>query len=275
MINVQKPLAEGLFEEYLRSQGLDWGYESLAGWKKPDYVVCHSTGRCIFEIKELGDPDPLPTGGFDPDRPVRKKIRRAREQFREYKDHCCNLVVFNKSVFGSADAGVVLAAAFGPGFQQDGRDYSRVDPAPPRYRFVRKSELPPHLHSLSEPMLTRDANRTFSALVVLARYELNELHLEVWRRLYVRQQAGESLAPGESLRTITEIGSTFARSPRFAGTVRVIVIENCYARIPFPQDLFRGPFDQRWGWEGEWCTPVWLGTTLRCLNEEGVPFHLL
>jgi hypothetical protein len=66
------------------------------------------------------------------------------------------------------------------------------------------------------------------------------------------------------------------RTARFEGTVRVIVIENRHRRVPFPKDLFRGPFDQRWNWEEEWCGPQWIGDTLREIYEhEGVPFHML
>jgi hypothetical protein len=56
----------------------------------------------------------------------------------------------------------------------------------------------------------------------------------------------------------------------------VITIENCHRRLPFPEDLFRGRFDQRWGWKDGWCGPIWVGDSLRALYEhEGVPFYML
>ena len=52
-------------------------YETLPGLKKPDYVIPHASGKCIVEVKQIEDSDPRPTHGFNPDRPVRAKIRRA------------------------------------------------------------------------------------------------------------------------------------------------------------------------------------------------------
>ena len=55
----------------------------------------------------------------------------------------------------------------------------------------------------------------------------------------------------------------------------MIVIENPYARLPFQDDLFRGPFDQRWGWRDGWCGPVWIGSELEAMAKDGVPFDML
>lgn len=267
--------AESAFEEYLRGRNLAWAYEELSGSKKPDYVLEHPTGKCVIEVKEIEDPDPLPLDGFHPDRAVRNKIKAAQKQFHEYKQHCCSLAVFTESMFGPSEPITILGAAFGPGHQQAGRDYSRIDPAPSFYRFPRESELPPDLRFLSNPILSPKQNRTFSALILLGQYELNELHLEVWRRLHTRQQAGQSVDHADHLRLLTELGPTLAESRHHRRTIRAIVIENPYARIPFPADLFRGPFDQRWGWNGRWCGPVWIGSTLESLSNDGVPFYML
>ncbi len=267
--------AEALFEGYLRAQGLPFEYENLSGTKKPDYLVHHSSGDCIFEVKEIRDPADLPTRGFSPDLPVVRKISRTKEQFREYKQYPCNLVLFSDSMFGPSEPAVVLSAAFGPGFQQAGCDYEKIDPNPPCYRFPRKSELPPDQHFLSDPALSPVCNTTFSSIILLTRYSLDDFGLEVWRRLYARQEAGESIEGGEQYRVIAEMENTFPRSRRFEGTVRAIVMENPYARIRLPADIFRGPFDQRWGWQDGWCRLVWLGSTLKSLYRDGVPFQML
>ncbi len=44
--------------------------------------------------------------------------------------------------------------------------------------------------------------------------------------------------------------------------VRVIVYDNPFARMPFSKDLFRGPFDERWGVDGEWMGSSCGGCTL-------------
>lgn len=124
---MSKKRAEHVFQSYLHSQNLKWEYEALPGRMKPDYLVHHLSGKCIVEVKEIEDPNPLPTDEFDPLRSVRNKIKRARAQFREYKEYSCSLALFSESMFGPSEASTVLAAAFGPGYQQGGRDYSRID----------------------------------------------------------------------------------------------------------------------------------------------------
>jgi hypothetical protein len=272
---INKSRAESVFEAYLQQRHLPWEHEALSGRKKPDYVLNHPTGKCIVEVKQIESPNPLPKDGFDPDRPVRSKIRSARKQLGEYKDYCCSLALFTESMFGPSEPSTILAAAFGPGYQQAGRDYSRVDPTPPYYRFLKKSEMAPDMQFLTNALLSPAANRTFSSLILLGHYELNELQLEVWRRLYIRQEAGHEIEHTDQFRLLEELGPSLGASRRYTETVRVIVIENRHARIPFPDDLFRGPFDQRWGWKDEWCGPVWVGSTLESLYSDGVPFHML
>ena len=44
--------------------------------------------------------------------------------------------------------------------------------------------------------------------------------------------------------------------------VGVIVWENYYARNPFPRDMFCGPYDQRWGKDGDSMTRIFVGERL-------------
>ena len=48
--------------------------------------------------------------------------------------------------------------------------------------------------------------------------------------------------------------------------VRVVVYDNPFARIPLPQDLFRGPFDERWGVDGEFMRRVYVGSELAAIE---------
>lgn len=271
---IEKSGAETIFEQYLADRGMTWEYETLPGRKKPDYLILHAEGKCIVEVKEIEDPNPRPTGGFNPDRPIRAKIHRARKQFREYKDLPCSLAIYSESMFGPYEPSIMLAAAFGPGYQQAGRDYGRIDPNPSFYRFLKRSELPEDKHFLAEALLSPAANTTFSAMIMLSRWELSELDLEVWKRMYAKQEAGEPIDNQFDL--LNELGPALRESRRFAGTVRVIAIENRHRRVPLPEGLFRGPFDQRWGWKDGWCGPTWIGDELRMLYEQGgVPFCML
>jgi len=95
--------SEKIFEQYLDSNGFKgrWTYEpSIPGKsKKPDYLLDYNGQKCFFEVKELkrkpnelteqaGYINPYPTS-------LREEINEAREKFKEYKDYCCCLVVFN------------------------------------------------------------------------------------------------------------------------------------------------------------------------------------
>jgi hypothetical protein len=138
-----KTRADSAFEEYLNRHSVTFERESLPGRKQPDYLIHGPSGDCIVEVKQIEKPKQLPTNGFNPDRFVRAKIDHARKQFREYKDLPCSLAIYSESIFGPSDPGILLSAAFGPGHQQIGRDYSRIDPNPSFYRFFKRSELPP------------------------------------------------------------------------------------------------------------------------------------
>jgi hypothetical protein len=270
-----KTEAEIVFEGCLNQRGLRFEYDALAGNKKPDYLIHGPSGDCVIEVKQIEKPKSLPPGGFNPDRFVRAKIDDARKQFREYKHLSCSLAIFSKSMFGPSDPGVILSAAFGPGFQQYDRDGSRIDPRPTFYRFSNKSELRPEQQFLADAMLSPAANTTFSAIILVMRYELNELHLEVWRRLYAMQVSGQEVRPNDQFGLLNELGPALVDKRRFCGTIRVVVIENRYARIPFPEELFRGPFDQRWGWQENLYGPIWIGCELERLALDGVPFYML
>jgi hypothetical protein len=60
-----------------------------------------------------------------------------------------------------------MAAAFGPGYQQIGCDYSKLDPSPSVCRFFKQSELPEGKRFLADAMLSPAANITFSAMILL------------------------------------------------------------------------------------------------------------
>jgi hypothetical protein len=124
-------------------------------------------------------------------------------------------------------------------------------------------------------MLTADINRTFSALLLLCHHAIDPLHLEVWRRLYAKQESAQIVEFGDQFNLLNELAGNFDRSQVIPRIPRVIVIENPHARVAFPKDLFRGPFDQRWGWQGDWCGPTWIGSALDSLAKGGVPFYML
>lgn len=86
-------------------------------------------------------------------------------------------------------------------------------------------------------------NQTISAIVVLGRVAVGERHFRahVRKREYIEQR---SLSIEELLAEVETARGT-DRDWRWR-PLRVAVHENPYARIPFPQDLFGGPYDERY-----------------------------
>ena len=264
-----------IFEEYLNQRGLRFEYEAVSGRKKPDYIIHGSSGDCIVEVKQIEDPSPMPNGGVKPYQPIRNKIKKTRCQFGEYKHLPCGLVIYSKSIRCPPLPINILSAAFGPGFQQINYVEGMIDPNPPRYRFFNKSELPRDKEFLANATLTPNSNTTFSVLAMITHYELHDLHLEIWRRAYEMQKRGEIVQTNDQFRLFNELESQMEWSIRYAGTIRVIVIKNNCARIPFPEDVFSGPFDQHWGWENDSWQSIWIGEKLKTLYDNGVPFCML
>jgi hypothetical protein len=229
----------------------------------------------IAEVKTIVGKKRHESGGYDPCKPIVRKLKKARPQLAESEDepHC--VVLHSQSSIDSLDPSTVACAAFGPGFQQIRPNYFVIDGSPPILRFSRKSELPHHLGHLANAVLSPVINRRISALVILASYALSDFHLAIWRQLVDRQDAGENIPSGESMRILSEQQDRLPHSVRHEGTIRAIVLENPYARATFPPEFFRGPFDQRWSAHGEGYGPVWIGDTLGELQADGTPFHML
>jgi hypothetical protein len=267
-------VGQRLFADYLDLQAIKWEYEAVSGDCKPDCLIQHGDAQVIVEVKTVGWPEEWPGDPFSPDDAVRLKIMKTRRQFREYKAMPCALAVHAATMFGPQDPSIMLAAGFGPGVIPS-RDHGSIDPAPTFYRFPDWSDLPEDLKHLSAPMLKEGSNPTFSALILLGHHAIDPLHLEIWKRLYAKQQSGVPLESGDQFDLLNELAPRFDRKQPPARTPRVIVIENPYARVPFPKDLLRGPFDQGWGWRDGWCGPDWIGTRLESLVKEGVPFDML
>jgi hypothetical protein len=269
-----KSTAESLFESYLASRDLRADYEPKLGGKRPDYLVHAPGGDFVVEVEELQCPDPIPTQGYSPTTSIRESMRRARNQLRGCKHLPAAILVYSEAMYRSVTPTTVACAAFGPGYQ-DARRYDRVEPWSPALQFTKRHEWGTRLPKLANPFLSRAANTSISALLVLMRYRLSEFELAVWKELLARQASGEQLRPGASLDVAARLQHTVPRTYQFADTIRVVVIENPHRRIPFPTDVFCGPFDQHWKWQDEWCMPTWIGATAANCFQVGVPFDLL
>ena len=257
--------SERAFEQYLTQQKLQWTRLPETDRPQPDYAVKHERVRCLFEVKEFDIPTIQPTGGFDPSPAVREKIHRARRKFGEYKDHPCAVVLWSsKSILRTLIPPFVMAAAFGnvidfgDGFEGD------IGDEPLCYAFSGPAALTP------------SANTTLSAIVILSSYQLDQVWVEAWRRLSEKIQKGEPTQLSDQFNLTQQVAENFVGSRYlFQGSLRTILLENPYARLPFPPDLFMGPFDQRWHLESGRYRLCFMGSELTRLKESGVPFVYL
>lgn len=255
-----KTQSESVFEQYLDSHNLKWSKIPESAQKQPDYKVAHGSMTCVFEVKEFDDPQTKPVGGFSPCPAFREKIRAASKKFKHYRSDSCALVLWSKSIYRATIPEVVLSAAFGE------KIYMNRPPLgaqPSVYHFSGRAELRP------------DCNTRFSAIVVLATYELNHVRLEAWRRLNAKQERGEPIEPFDQLNLLAQVESEGITGHSYQGTIRTVVLENPYAKIPFPRDLFVGPFDQHWAMESRCFQLSFMGAELRRLKGDGVPFIFL
>lgn len=88
-------------------------------------------------------------------------------------------------------------------------------------------------------------NTTISAIVVLGEY-LDHAEVEKAMQEKMKKQGRKFSGP-----ELVRIRMELQKDHHIALVPRVVVIENPFARVAFPEDLFVGPFDERWCWEKE------------------------
>jgi hypothetical protein len=268
-------LTHRVLERYLDAHAIPWEPIPVGPKRSADYLLKPGSSRITCEVKTLVGKNQFRSGGYDPCRPIVRKIKKARPQLHGSDDqpHC--VVLHSQSFLDCLSPTTVASAAFGPGFVQYQPDHSIIDGSPPVLRFSRKSELPSHLQHLANATLSPACNRRISALVLLLEYGLSDRELAIWRQMLARQNGGEVIGPAENLRILEAQHDPLPRTVRYEGTTRVIVLDNPYARVALPDDVFCGDFDQRWGASGELYGARWLGRTLESLYNDGVPFQML
>lgn len=250
-----RTIGEQRFEEYLKAMQYPFEFERthLGKNKRPDYTVTKDGTTALFDAKDF-DPN-LPPGFTqgDPYSHIRKRIEYGRAKFREYKEFCCCIVLQNngnvfaltehpKIVLGAmyGDIGYSIPVYVGPG--------APPAPSPPiQEGFMSGAQMLPN------------KNTTISALITLRDVAVGRRRLrQIWN-----QQPGLSIPDAIEAAT-GQFGADFDAYETQQG---VIVWENIYARIPLPRELFNGPFDQRWGLDGNDLAEVSCGSRLAELND--------
>jgi len=260
----RRNVSELLFEEYAEEYKLGrLEYEPIfpGSARRVDYRIAHSKYPLWFEVKEFDDDPTLSGSGggaFDPYVGVRMKVAKAAEKFRDYDDECCSLVLFNERMnrVNICTPRIALGAMLGSvGFVVpiDTTTGTQSGPVVDNVFMDGGKMFHPHIKT--------PQNRTISAIIALERFNVgqHELQIEVERKERAEQR---SLPLEEHLAMLEANREGYGRR-----VLRTIVYENPHARRPLPPDIFTGPFDERWGQEGEVIKQIFIGQELQKLIE--------
>jgi hypothetical protein len=249
----ERTIGEQRFEQYLRA--VDYPFEFEREYpgrrKRPDYTVT-KFGTSLYDVKDF-DPD-MPPGftQFDPHVRIRRRIDYGRKKFKEFKDFPCSVVLQNNiNVFVHTETpAIVLGSMYG--------DLGYLIPVNVGPKGA--SGPPPSVQQafLGGACMLPNKNTTVSALVTLRYIAIGRLRL---RQIWAEQPA---LSVNDAIEAAkARFGKDFDPDEMQQG---VIVWENIYARIPLPRDLFTGPFDQRWGREGDDLAILFCGPLLATVS---------
>lgn len=251
--------SEKIFEQYLDTNGYQgkWTYEpEIQGKsKKPDYMLKFNNGNYFFEVKELRKKPDEPSfpAYINPYKSLRSEIHDVRCQFKKFKQHSCSLVVFNVDdgqarldplhVFCAMLGNLGITMNFNPERGEAVRNSAK-------YAFGEKGKMIDYKGEQPQ-------NTTINAIIVLEEFRDNR---EVEKAF---QKEAEKYEKPISIKDKISIRITLYENFDITIVPRVVVIENPFARIPFPSDLFCGDFDERWKIQNDKIEKVFAGEALR------------
>lgn len=239
---------EQRFEAYLKAMCYPFEFEKPypGKCKRPDYSVTLGSATYLFDVK---DADPkVPPGVFCqlyPHTEIIERIKAGQKKFKEFKEFSCCVVMQNNGNVSMMieEPAAVLGAMYGPiafrvpVYVGDGPP---KQPAPPvRPEFTRGARFQPN------------RNTRTSALISLRKIAVGNRRL---RR--IRQDN-----PGMTFDDAHNLADERFGADYFEELQQgVIVWENVYARVQLPRDIFNGPYDERYGLDGNDMTRVFCGS---------------
>lgn len=247
------------FQSYLEALQYPYEFEKEFPGKsaRPDYTVTKNGGQFLFDVKDFDPYAPLGFMQFDSHPYIRERINKGRRKFKEFKEFPCAVVLQNNGNIHVhlEDPNIVLGSMYGragftiPIFVGDGMP--PVDSPKIERGFIG-----------GDGMMIRDGhyqNTTISALITLRQIAVGRRKLrKIWKEI-------PKLSVQEAIEVATE------RYPGFDPDEMkqcVIVWENAVARIPLSRDLFTGPYDERWGVEGQDQAIVFRGEKLAEVSQD-------
>jgi hypothetical protein len=265
-----KTISEQLFEAYLSASGLaDFRFEPPQDGtsRRPDYSLNVLNMEILFELKQFDQTAAdfhFVGGAFDPYGPVREKIESARKKFKDLERFCCCLVLYNNDkplvelgwqyIYGAmlGNLGFTIPVNTETGMGDESQTQRTFLGGGKMYRYL-------------DGHPKEAQNRTISAVLVLRQYMVGAKRFEIAMKRRERE-LGRKL----------ELLECWDETERARGTacdlslsqLRVIVHENPFARIPLPPELFRGPYDERYGGPEGRVVRLFCGDQLAALEKE-------
>jgi hypothetical protein len=230
---------EVVFEKYFDSQRLPFEFEKehAGKSKRPDYTIEWEGRTIVFDVKDFDPTDKFLTGfgQFDPYTPIREKINQGRDKFKQFKEYCCGLVLYNagRPLIMIENVDIMLGTMYGDtGFTFPvNLDTGVGDASQLKQAFLGRGKM-------VRPNWSQAQNTTLSAIITLIRIKPHFLQLLD----LVRENPRRSDEDNE-----TEIRSRIPNFDSEFEVPRVIVWYNAVARTPFPTNLFRGEYDTHFG----------------------------
>jgi len=230
---------ERLLELYLASQNLPFEFEKrhVGKSKRPDYSLEWNGNAVLLDVKGFDSPEhaPIGVGAFNPYPRIREKIEQGRDKFKQFKDVCCALVLCNlgNPFVMLQDPHIMLGAMYGDsGFTFPVNVNTGVGDASKLKRtFLDKGKM-------IRPKWSKPQNTTIAALITFSSIQPHYVRLLEM----IRQDRDRDIDECQALleQMIPDYDPNFSVS-------QVIVWHNAVARMPFPDDLFCGPYDTHFG----------------------------
>lgn len=260
----QKNASELLFEEYVAESGLGSPeHEPFfpRATKRIDYRLPYKEQTLWFEVKEFAEGPRVFNGSlhgaYDPHANIRRKLGKAATKFRDYDGECCSLVLFNETanLVDICTPWIVLGAMLGNmAFRIPINPHTGAETGSTTKIFTDGGKL---IH----PHIKTPQNTTISAVIAMERLAVGRREFQI--KVAQKEWQEQRRLPWQELSALMED----TRPLYDRRVLRMIVYENPHAANPLPPDIFKGPFDERWGRSGNWIAPIYIGAELARLRE--------
>jgi hypothetical protein len=236
MTETPKTAGELVFEKYLNFQQIPFEFEKEhpGKSKKPDYTIEWEDSPIVFDVKDFEPNEGLPMGmsQFDPYPPIREKIAAGRKKFKEYKEYCCGLVLFNAGrqlVFLDTPM-TMLGSMYGDsGFTFPFNTETGIgDASQTKQAFLGRGKM-------IRPNWKHPENTTISAIITV----------DIIKPFLM--EMADLIAEDRTRDWETELREKIPGFDKDLEVPRVIVWHNAVARISFPANLFCGDYDTHYG----------------------------